>query len=235
MRFLAFPLALILGVSTYESEAAAKSESSVIHVSTGRSSSGRHRKARRRSKRHSPKPAGHAVFDLRSEVPPKPSGEVVLYDLARHETVNVNIYLPDGSYAPQAVEEVSHLLRCKRTDAEKPIEPRLMAILSHIHDKYERRIEVVSGYRNQQRQTSFHFQGAAIDIRVPGISPTKLRRFVHSLDTGGMGIGLYPRSRFVHVDIRPLPSYRWVDYSGSDPDDPGKKPPRDFKNKKLRS
>ena len=28
-----------------------------------------------------------------------------------------------------------------------------------------------------------------------------------------MGIGIYPRAGFVHVDIRPEPSYRWTDYS----------------------
>jgi hypothetical protein len=28
-----------------------------------------------------------------------------------------------------------------------------------------------------------------------------------------MGIGLYPRAGFVHVDIRPEASYRWTDYS----------------------
>jgi len=233
MRFLAIPLAMILGVATFESEAAAKTETSLHDTSCGKA--GKHRKSRRSKRRSRQKAEGHAVYDLRAEAPPRPSGVIELFDLARQEHVNVNIYLSDGSYAPEAVESVSHLMRCKRTETEKPIEPRLMTILSHIHDHYKKRIEVVSGYRNQQRQTSFHYQGSAIDIRVPGVSPTKLCKFVHSLDTGGMGIGLYPRSRFVHVDIRPLPSYRWVDYSGSDPDDPGKRPPREFRNKKLRS
>jgi len=37
-----------------------------------------------------------------------------------------------------------------------------------------------------------------------------------SLDGGGMGIGIYPRSGFIHVDYRAPgePSYRWTDYSG---------------------
>jgi hypothetical protein len=50
-----------------------------------------------------------------------------------------------------------------------------------------------------------------------------------------MGVGLYPRSEFVHVDVRPLPSYRWIDYAKSDPDNPDKRPPRGWKRKKLNS
>ena len=38
-------------------------------------------------------------------------------------------------------------------------------------------------------------------------------RFCELMDTGGMGIGIYPHAGFIHVDIRPEPSYRWVDYS----------------------
>jgi hypothetical protein len=48
-------------------------------------------------------------------------------------------------------------------------------------------------------------------------------------------VGLYPRSEFVHVDVRPLPSYRWIDYSHGDPDAPDKRPPRGWKRKKLTS
>ena len=40
-----------------------------------------------------------------------------------------------------------------------------------------------------------------------------LRNFVKGLDTGGMGIGIYPHAGFIHVDVRPEPSFRWVDYS----------------------
>ena len=34
--------------------------------------------------------------------------------------------------------------------------------------------------------------------------------------TNGMGIGIYPRGGFVHIDVRSPPSYRWTDYSGHD-------------------
>ena len=40
-----------------------------------------------------------------------------------------------------------------------------------------------------------------------------------------MGIGIYPVTGFVHIDVRPPPSYRWIDYSPSNPDAGEKKPP----------
>lgn len=184
------------------------------------------------------KVAGNVVPDskLRQTPAPRPSGNLRLYALAADEDLKVNIYNEDGSYDVNALQAVSRLLRCKRTDAIKDIEPRLVTILSHVYDHFGgRRLEIVSGFRNQRRTTSFHFQGAASDIRIAGVTPKKVRAFVESLDEGGMGIGLYPRSGFVHVDVRPLPSYRWIDYSRSNPDSSDKRPPRGWKRKKLQS
>jgi uncharacterized protein YcbK (DUF882 family) len=173
---------------------------------------------------------------LRATPPPRPSGNLHVFVLATHESLKVNIYNEDGSYNIEALQAVSHLLRCKRTGAEKEIEPRLMTILSTIYDHFgEKRLEIVSGFRNQRRTSSYHFKASASDIRIAGIKPIKIRDYADSLDAGGMGVGLYPRSEFVHVDVRPLPSYRWIDYARSDPDNPDKRPPRGWKRKKLNS
>jgi uncharacterized protein YcbK (DUF882 family) len=173
---------------------------------------------------------------LRAAPPPRPSGNIHLYVLATHESLKVNIYNEDGSYNIEALQAASHLLRCKRTGAEKEIEPRLFTVLSTIYDHFgEKRLEVVSGYRNQRRTTSYHFRGSASDIRIDGVRINKIRDYADSLDAGGMGVGLYPRAGFVHVDVRPLPSYRWIDYAKSDPDNPDKRPPRGWKRKKLNS
>ena len=50
-----------------------------------------------------------------------------------------------------------------------------------------------------------------------------------------MGIGLYPRSGFVHIDVRSPPSYRWIDYSPPNSNAAEKRPPRGWKRKKLES
>ena len=203
----------------------ARGKRSRVHLKYSRSHSGA-------------KVVGHVVPEdqLRATPPPRPSGNLHLFALASKEETKVNIYNPDGSYNVEALQAVSHILRCKRTDTERDIEPRLMTILSHVYDHFGgKRIEIVSGYRNQRRTTSFHYQGSASDIRIPGVKPQKVRAFVETLDAGGMGVGLYPRTQFVHVDVRPPPSYRWIDWSRSDPDNPGKRPPRGFKRKKLQS
>ena len=151
--------------------------------------------------------------ELRNEPAQKPSGKIVLRAVNFGERVEVQLYDEDGSYNADALDELNHLFRCRRTGTEKAIEPKLFEMLSRIYDKFEKPLELVSGFRNQERVTSFHFHGSASDIRIPGVPERELHRFVSSLDTGGMGIGLYPRAGFVHVDIRPEASYRWTDYS----------------------
>jgi uncharacterized protein YcbK (DUF882 family) len=96
-------------------------------------------------------------------------------------------------------------------------------MLSRVYDHFGKRIELVSGFRNQKRTSSFHFHGSASDIRIVGVATADLHKFVETLDTGGMGIGIYPRAGFVHIDIRPEPSFRWVDRSPPGTDGMGRR------------
>jgi hypothetical protein len=50
-----------------------------------------------------------------------------------------------------------------------------------------------------------------MDMVVPGVADEEVARFVREL--GFVGVGVYPTSQFVHVDVRPR-SYFWVDFSG---------------------
>lgn len=68
---------------------------------------------------------------------------------------------------------------------------------------------LISGYRDT-RSTSRHSQGRAMDIVAPGVSNAQLARFARSF--GHTGVGEYPQSGFVHVDVRTR-SYFWVDHS----------------------
>jgi uncharacterized protein YcbK (DUF882 family) len=151
--------------------------------------------------------------ELRGAPAERPSGHIVLTGVNFHDQVDVQIYREDGSFDPDALDALNHMFRCRRTGTEKAIEPKLFEMLSRIYDKFGKALELVSGFRNQERVTSFHFHGSASDIRIPGVSERELHKFVTSLDAGGMGIGLYPRAGFIHVDIRPEASYRWTDYS----------------------
>jgi uncharacterized protein YcbK (DUF882 family) len=189
--------------------------------------------------KQSRKRRSHPVFSGRLAAPgelrdaplDKPSGKIELYAVNFGETLAVNLYKPDGSLSEDAVDQLNHFWRCKRTGTEKAIDPRLFEMLSRVYDHFGKRIELVSGFRNQQRTSSFHFHGSASDIRIPGVSEKVLHKFVESLDTGGMGIGIYPRAGFVHVDVRPEASFRWTDYSPPGSSDMGH--PKSHKRKPV--
>ncbi len=72
-------------------------------------------------------------------------------------------------------------------------------------------IEIVSGWRPTERASSRHHQARALDLRVRGVSREALRDFARTLDE--TGIGYYPNSAFVHLDVRDTRAY-WVDRSG---------------------
>lgn len=177
---------------------------------------------------------GHGVAEtrLREEPLPRPSGDVWLYSVNSREEIKVNIYDENGETNPEAMAQLDHLFRCRRSGEERAVDPRLYEILSIIYDEFgQRRIELVSGFRNQPNEGSRHYHASAMDIKIPGVSVNELYEFANGLDTGGMGIGKYPTSGFVHVDWRAPgeKSYRWTDYSGPDDDEGGSKKRRQRK------
>jgi uncharacterized protein YcbK (DUF882 family) len=199
-----FGSAVSLGAASADEQDAARPAAAT--VVKGKKGKKRHGKAAFSGRLASPD-------ELRDEPLEKPSGKIELYAVNFGESLSVQLYNEDGTYNADALDQLNHFWRCKRTGTEKAIDPRLYAMLSRIYDHFGKRLELVSGFRNQKRTSSFHFHGSASDIRIPGVPDKVLHKFVTSLDTGGMGIGIYPRAGFVHVDIRPEPSYRWTDYS----------------------
>lgn len=94
----------------------------------------------------------------------------------------------------------------------KRLDEGLLERLQKVAARFPNRpIEIVSGYRSNERASSRHNQARAVDIRVVGISRERLRDFARSLDN--TGVGYYPNSVFVHLDVRDRSAY-WVDRSG---------------------
>ena len=156
---------------------------------------------------------------LRTEPLPKPSGDVWLRAENLNEEVRVNIYKPDGSFNDEALAQLDELFRCARSGAVRAVRAELYEQLSRFFDHFEgKRIDLVSGFRFEERNSSRHWHASAMDIRIKGVSINEMYKFAESLDGGGMGIGLYPVSGFVHVDFRAPgePSYRWTDTHGPD-------------------
>jgi uncharacterized protein YcbK (DUF882 family)/LysM repeat protein len=101
------------------------------------------------------------------------------------------------------------------------IHPRLLRQLAQVSDHFGgRRIHVISGFRpfrrGQWTPHSNHNIGRAVDFRVEGISNRVLRDYCRTIPK--TGCGYYPRSVFVHMDVRDE-SATWVDWSR-----PGQRP-----------
>lgn len=124
-------------------------------------------------------------------------------------------YWAQGRYLPDALSAVNHLLRDFRTGDTHAIDPQLLDLLAVIRGKLETTtpFSVISGYRSPATNArlrgedghsgvasqSLHMQGMAIDIRVPGRRLADLRDIALTLKSGG--VGYYPQSDFVHVDV----------------------------------
>ena len=232
-------LAFLVGTQTAGASEGARRSSSFQHRARTTSCAKRSVKvARKHRGKRSGKMIGWPVPEkaLLAKNPDRPSGDLDIYSVNYKSEAKVNIYNADGSFNVQALAEISHIFKCRRSGLEHDIDTRLLTILSHVYDHFGgKRIELLSGYRFQRRTTSNHFHGAAADIRIRGVNPRKIRSYVQSLDSGGMGVGWYPRIGFVHVDVRQPPSYRWIDYSRSNPDANDRKLPRGFKRKNPES
>jgi uncharacterized protein YcbK (DUF882 family) len=237
-------LSLMLLTVMVGTQAAGADEASLGWPTSAASAARSARRARpqKRMAKHGGKRSGKMLGwpaqenQLLAEKPAPPSGNLHIISANYKEEAKVNIYNDDGSFSVQALAEIGHVFKCRRSGLEHDIDTRLVTILSHVYDHFGgKRIELLSGYRFQRRTTSNHFHGAAADIRIPGIDPRRIRSYVESLDAGGMGVGFYPNVGFVHVDVREPPSYRWIDYSRSNPDAPDRRLPRGFKRRNPES
>jgi uncharacterized protein YcbK (DUF882 family) len=143
---------------------------------------------------------------------PKAPAEVTLYHVNHRETMRLRSSMPKGFQ-----RQFDRFLRCHYTNKSHAMNPRLARLLFETGRNFPgRRIEVVSGYRHPKfakNPHSPHKQGLACDVRVPGIKNTELRDFFRARFKS-VGVGYYPNSSFVHLDVRRGASAFWIDYSG---------------------
>lgn len=142
------------------------------------------------------------------------NGMVTLERPASKETLRVRLFDKAGKPDPKARQRLARFLRDRDSDEVKRPNNRLLRVLAYVADHFNgRTIVVVSAYRSEKNgnnETSRHASGEAIDIRVDGIPNEVLRDYCLTLTK--VGVGYYPRSSFVHVDIRSKAVY-WVDWS----------------------
>ena len=137
---------------------------------------------------------------------------LTLSTLNHGETLSLAASGDEGGFSSLDLHRAAHLLRAAAGD-EHPLDPRTMGLVYRIQTHFAvPEIRVVSGYRvPKPGSRSNHGKGRAVDMVVPGVPDEEVARFVRGM--GFVGVGVYPTSQFVHVDIRPR-SYFWVDFSG---------------------
>lgn len=131
------------------------------------------------------------------------------------------VYWAKGRYVPGALKEINWILRDYRRNAVKPIDLQLLDLLYALDRKLQthRPFHIICGYRTPATnhylrehtagvaKHSLHMQAKAIDIRIPGCRLTSLQRAALALRDGGVGI--YPISDFVHVDVGRVRHWRF--------------------------
>ena len=123
------------------------------------------------------------------------------------------VYWAQGNYIEDSLGEINHILRDHWTNEIKNIDTRLLDLLFAIRNELETQqpFQVISGYRSPETNAflrahstgiaehSLHLVGKAIDIRTPGRELRVLQKTAVALKGGG--VGYYPKSDFVHVDV----------------------------------
>ena len=136
----------------------------------------------------------------------------VLHNLHTGDTFN-EVFYANGAYVPDALAEAMRVLRDWRNGEEHPMDPRLFDALHAINTRLDtnRPFQVISGYRSPDTNAmlharssgvaehSQHMLGKACDVRVEGVELRHLR--AAALEVSAGGVGYYPVSNFVHVDV----------------------------------
>jgi uncharacterized protein YcbK (DUF882 family)/LysM repeat protein len=131
------------------------------------------------------------------------------------EKLEIQLVNRRGHLAPQAVAGLGRILRFYPTGAKTAIDPRLAALIGEVSDHFGGRpLRVVSGFRPytpaQYTPHSNHNVGRAMDFAVEGVPNPVVRDFCRTFRNAG--VGYYPNSSFVHLDVRAGKAY-WIDYS----------------------
>jgi uncharacterized protein YcbK (DUF882 family)/LysM repeat protein len=153
---------------------------------------------------------------------PRSPGVATLYRRILDRRFRVRLVDRQGRVRPAAIRRLQELMRNRHGGRMGPAPPRrLVEILARISDHFGgRTITIVSGYRSaggNTRESSRHTRAHALDIRITGVPNHALRDYARSTFRN-VGVGYYPRSGFVHIDVRDRSTY-WIDWAG-----PGERP-----------
>lgn len=138
---------------------------------------------------------------------------LTFYNIHTKEKKTVT-YKRDGTFDPEGMKEINHVMRDWRRDEPTKMDPELIDTIWEIYQDVgsSEPIHLISGFRSQktnsmlrrtrggQARKSQHILGKAADLHFPDVPIKKLRNSALVKQVGG--VGYYPKSGipFVHVD-----------------------------------
>ncbi len=140
---------------------------------------------------------------------------IALHNINTRESFD-GVYWADGNYKPEALKKLDVLLRDHRAKQVCRYDPRLFDLLARVHNTLDsdEPFDVICGFRSRRTNAmarrrsrgvakeSYHTRGMAIDIRLPDAELRAIAEIAKSMHGGG--VGFYPRSGFVHLDVGPV-------------------------------
>jgi uncharacterized protein YcbK (DUF882 family) len=135
-----------------------------------------------------------------------------LYHSHTGESIQATFRL-NGSYDPAALEKLNWFLRDWRNNDRTRMDPRLFDVIWEAYRTAgaTQPIVIVSAYRSPETnamlrrrshgvaERSQHILGRAMDTTMPGMPMERIREIGVRLQRGG--VGWYPSSNFVHLDV----------------------------------
>jgi uncharacterized protein YcbK (DUF882 family) len=137
------------------------------------------------------------------------------------------VYRVGDTYIPEALDQLNNFLRDTHNEEVNQYDPRTFDLLHTMLAKLGKSnavIDVLSGYRSQETndelrasgttnaaEHSQHIVAKAVDLRVDGVPAPVVRDAALSLNAGG--VGYYPKSQFVHVDVGPVRTWTYTPHA----------------------
>ncbi len=146
-----------------------------------------------------------------------------LYHSHTHESIEA-AFRVNGAYDPAVLEKLNYFLRDWRNNDHTRMDPRLFDVIWEVYRTAgaSQPIVIVSAYRSPQTNAmlrrrsrgvaehSQHILGRAMDTTMPGMPMARIREIGMRLQRGG--VGWYPSSNFVHLDVASVRAWPRMSY-----------------------
>ncbi len=155
-----------------------------------------------------------AIAELK---PAPPAAELVSINTHEHFKLRPDTH---GKFGKKELHGWTRFMRCWHTGRQHAMAPRLAELIYTTAQHFEfHLIRLYDGYRAPRvarakgNTKSPHKKGIAADFVIEGVDNKVLRDYLFT-QFERVGVGYYPNSSFVHLDVRPGKGKAfWTDYS----------------------